>query len=305
MAFGPEDVVLGAAPFSHVLGLVTGALDAIARRLDRRRAAIRRRGNPGTDDRDADDDPARRPDDVHRALRGGPLGAVAAARPDRARRRRSRTERDRRRLRANVRRQARRGLRPHRDVRDRDDVHGRGPAKSGSVGTPLGETELRIADPADERGVGEVEFRGPSVVPGYWNDRGRRPRRSPPTAGSRPAISAASTPTATSSSSTARRSSDPRRLQRLPARGRGGAVRPSRRARGGGRRRATRPARRGSRGARRPQAGCGCGRRRAESMDEAACRRIQVPAHRAFADELPKGPTGKILKRAIDRGSLT
>ena len=25
----------------------------------------------------------------------------------------------------------------------------------------------------------------------------------------------------------------------------------------------------------------------------------------AFADELPKGPTGKILKRAIDRGSLT
>jgi long-chain acyl-CoA synthetase len=37
------------------------------------------------------------------------------------------------------------------------------------VGTPLGGTEIRIADP-DERGVGEVMFRGPSVIPGYWDD---------------------------------------------------------------------------------------------------------------------------------------
>jgi long-chain acyl-CoA synthetase len=41
--------------------------------------------------------------------------------------------------------------------------------KPGSVGMPLGGTELRIHDP-DERGVGEVQFRGPSVIPGYWND---------------------------------------------------------------------------------------------------------------------------------------
>jgi long-chain acyl-CoA synthetase len=41
--------------------------------------------------------------------------------------------------------------------------------RPGSVGTPLGGTELRIAQP-DERGVGEVQFRGPSVIPGYWND---------------------------------------------------------------------------------------------------------------------------------------
>ena len=34
---------------------------------------------------------------------------------------------------------------------------------------PLGGTEMRIHDP-DERGVGEVQFRGPSVIPGYWND---------------------------------------------------------------------------------------------------------------------------------------
>ncbi len=41
--------------------------------------------------------------------------------------------------------------------------------KPGSVGMPLGGTEMRIHDP-DERGVGEVQFRGPSVIPGYWND---------------------------------------------------------------------------------------------------------------------------------------
>jgi long-chain acyl-CoA synthetase len=43
------------------------------------------------------------------------------------------------------------------------------PRKPGSVGMPLGGTEIRIAEP-DERGVGEVQFRGPSVIPGYWND---------------------------------------------------------------------------------------------------------------------------------------
>jgi long-chain acyl-CoA synthetase len=40
--------------------------------------------------------------------------------------------------------------------------------KPGSVGKPLGGTELRIHDPSD--GVGEVQFRGPSVIPGYWRD---------------------------------------------------------------------------------------------------------------------------------------
>jgi long-chain acyl-CoA synthetase len=43
------------------------------------------------------------------------------------------------------------------------------PHKPGSVGTPLGDTELRIADP-DKNGIGEIELRGPSVIPGYWND---------------------------------------------------------------------------------------------------------------------------------------
>jgi long-chain acyl-CoA synthetase len=43
--------------------------------------------------------------------------------------------------------------------------------KPGSVGRPAGHTEVRVASP-DERGVGEVQFRGPSVIPGYWNDPG-------------------------------------------------------------------------------------------------------------------------------------
>jgi long-chain acyl-CoA synthetase len=41
--------------------------------------------------------------------------------------------------------------------------------KPGSVGQPSPATEVRIVD-ADERGVGEVQFRGPSVVRHTWTD---------------------------------------------------------------------------------------------------------------------------------------
>jgi long-chain acyl-CoA synthetase len=81
--------------------------------------------------------------------------------------------------------------------------------KPGSVGTPLGDTEMRIVasdgavQPANE--PGEVQFRGPSVIPGYWQDDEASARRSPTTAGSRRVTSATSTTTVTSSSSTARR----------------------------------------------------------------------------------------------------
>jgi long-chain acyl-CoA synthetase len=47
-------------------------------------------------------------------------------------------------------------------------VHGQ-ERKPGSVGRPLGRTEVRIAEP-DGRGFGEVQFRGPSVAAGYWED---------------------------------------------------------------------------------------------------------------------------------------
>jgi long-chain acyl-CoA synthetase len=46
--------------------------------------------------------------------------------------------------------------------------------RPGSVGRPLGGTELRIVsldgDPLPANEVGEVQLRGPSVVPGYWRD---------------------------------------------------------------------------------------------------------------------------------------
>jgi len=43
------------------------------------------------------------------------------------------------------------------------------PRKPGAVGRPSPQTEIRIAEP-DERGVGEVQFRGPSVIAGFWSD---------------------------------------------------------------------------------------------------------------------------------------
>jgi len=46
--------------------------------------------------------------------------------------------------------------------------------KPGSVGMPLGDTELRVVsldnEPVARGEPGEVEFRGSSVIPGYWND---------------------------------------------------------------------------------------------------------------------------------------
>ena len=80
------------------------------------------------------------------------------------------------------------------------------PRKPGSVGTPLGGTEIRIAR------AGRARRRRGDVPRAVGDPRllGRRrrdaPRRSTATAGSRPATSATSTTTATSSSSTARRS---------------------------------------------------------------------------------------------------
>jgi long-chain acyl-CoA synthetase len=41
--------------------------------------------------------------------------------------------------------------------------------KPGSVGRPAADTEVRIAG-ADEAGIGEIQFRGSSVISGYWND---------------------------------------------------------------------------------------------------------------------------------------
>ena len=66
--------------------------------------------------------------------------------------------------------------------------------KSGSVGRPLPCNEIKINDP-DEDGVGEIYVRGSNVMRGYYKDP----------AGSRPATTAESMRTASSSSSAARR----------------------------------------------------------------------------------------------------
>ena len=97
----------------------------------------------------------------------------------------------------------------------------------------------------------------------------------------------------------------PRRLQRLSARGRGGALRAPGRARGGGRRR---PARRVGRGGRRGRRAEGR-RSRSTPRSCSAFVKEQVAGYKYprriwFVDELPKGPTGKILKREISAAAV-
>ena len=93
----------------------------------------------------------------------------------------------------------------------------------------------------------------------------------------------------------------PRRLQRLPARDRGGPLRAPRRARGRRRRPAARRPGRGGRRRRRAQ-GRRRRRRRASCARSSRSRspRTSTRATVWIVDELPKGPTGKILKREIE-----
>ena len=175
LELGPDDVVLGAAPFSHVLGLATGVLStllsgsaiAVVRRFEAERTLTLMTETRTT------------------ILLGVPTMCIALC-------------------------QAARSAEPLPPVRiahvggaavpvevARDFervfggevyegygltelsgvattyVHGQTP-KPGSVGTPLGGTELRIVslegEPLPPGEVGEVHFRGPSVIPGYWED---------------------------------------------------------------------------------------------------------------------------------------
>jgi long-chain acyl-CoA synthetase len=170
LSLGPEDVVLGAAPFSHVLGLSTGIVAtlsrggavAVERRFDAERTLLRMVETGTT------------------ILLGVPTMCIALCEAAR-----SASELPPIRI-AHVGGAAVpvESGRAFESTFGADLYEGYGltemsgiattyvagqPRKPGSVGKPLGSTEVRIAD-ADERGVGEVLFRGPSVVAGYWED---------------------------------------------------------------------------------------------------------------------------------------
>ena len=164
--------MLGAAPFSHVLGQSTGLVATLATGGAVAVVADSTRGRRSPSwPRTRHDGPARRPDDVHRALRA-PRGRAESLPPLRIAHVGGapvpvEVTRD---FEATFGARRLRGLRAHGDLRHRDDLPAGQPRKPGSVGLPLGDTELRIVGP-DERGeVGEVQFRGPSVIPGYWRD---------------------------------------------------------------------------------------------------------------------------------------
>ncbi len=175
LALGPEDVMFGAAPFAHVLGLATGLCSTL---LSGAAIAIVRRFEP-------DAALALMTETRTSILLGVPTMCISLC-------------------------QAARGAGelppiriahvggapvPVEVARDFERTFGcevyegygltelsgiattyvQGQArKPGSVGTPLGVTELRIRSLEGEAvaagEVGEVEFRGPSVIGGYWED---------------------------------------------------------------------------------------------------------------------------------------
>jgi long-chain acyl-CoA synthetase len=170
LSLGPEDVVLGAAPFSHVLGLSTGIVATLSRGGA---VAVERRF-------DAERTLVRMVDTGTTILLGVPTMCIALCEAAR-----SASELPPIRI-AHVGGAAVpvESGRAFESTFGADLYEGYGltemsgiattyvagqPRKPGSVGKPLGSTEVRIAD-ADERGVGEVLFRGPSVVAGYWED---------------------------------------------------------------------------------------------------------------------------------------
>ena len=81
--------------------------------------------------------------------------------------------------------------------------------KPGSIGTPIEGVEMKVVDDdgneVDQGEVGEIVISGHNVMKGYWNRADATAEAINATAGSTPATWRRSTRTATSSSSTARR----------------------------------------------------------------------------------------------------
>jgi long-chain acyl-CoA synthetase len=170
MAFGPGDVVLGSAPFAHVLGLSTGLVGTLARgaalavepRFDAERTLERMTSTRTT------------------ILLGVPTMSIALCQA-------ARTAKVLPPLRlAHI-----GGAAVPNEVADDFErtfdaelVEGYGLTemsgvattyqqgdrrRPGSVGRPLAGTEMRLAETDDQK-IGEVQFRGPSVVAGYWEN---------------------------------------------------------------------------------------------------------------------------------------
>lgn len=172
LALGPDDVVLGVAPFAHVLGLSTGLVAtlscggavAVETRFDAERTLLHMTATNTTVFLgvptmclalcEAAAGAERLPQLRLAHVGGAPLPAELARRFEET-------------FAAPV--YEGYGLTEMSGVATTYAVGE--PLRAGSVGHPLGATELRIAEP-DEEGRGEVQFRGPSVVPGYFEDPG-------------------------------------------------------------------------------------------------------------------------------------
>jgi long-chain acyl-CoA synthetase len=175
LALGPDDVMLGAAPFSHVLGLSTGMTSTL---MSGAAIAIVRRFEP-------EQTLALMTETGTTILLGVPTMCIALCHAARS------VERLPPVRIAHVGGAAV----PAEVARDFErtfggevyegygltELSGIGTTyvqgqerKVGSVGLPLGDTELRIVsldgEPLPAGEVGEAQFRGPSVIPGYWED---------------------------------------------------------------------------------------------------------------------------------------
>ena len=176
--------------------------------------------------------------------------------------------------------------------------------KPGSIGVPVRGVEMKVVDDdgneVEQGEVGEIAIKGENVMKGYWEraddtaagDQGRLvPQRRHGQEGRGRLL-------------LHRRPQEgpdhPRWLQRLPTRGGGSPLR-ARGGRRGGRDR--HPARRPGRGGRRCRGAQGGQKADEQELQDFAKERLaayKYPRHIWIVDELPKGPTGKILRREVE-----